>query len=150
MSHRLDRVNELLRREIGSVIQKDYEWHGKLVTVSAVEVTQDLKEGKVWTSVLGGDAAPVIDKLNREHGSIQSKVMKRVVLKSTPVLRFHHDSSAIRGVDLVNLLEEVDKLPKAPDAPEADPEQACRDSVIGLSPALLATPGKENTQGTSR
>ena len=119
MSRRLDRVNELLRREIGNVIQKDYEWHGKLVTVSGVEVTQDLKEGKVWTSVLGGDSGPVIDKLNRDHGSIQGKVMKRVVLKSTPVLRFHHDSSAIRGVGLVNLLEEVDKLPKAP---EADPE----------------------------
>lgn len=118
MSHRLDRVNELLKREIGSVLQKDYEWHGKLVTISAVEVTQDLKEGKVWTSVLGGDAGPVIDRLNREHGSIQGKVMKRVVLKSTPVLRFVHDASAVRGVDLVNLLDEVDKLPKAP---EEDP-----------------------------
>jgi ribosome-binding factor A len=114
MSRRLDRVNELLRREIGNVIQKDYEWHGKLVTISEVEVTQDLKEGKVWTSVLGGDAAPVIEKLNREHGAIQGKVMKRVVLKSTPVLHFRHDASAVRGVDLVNLLDEVDKLPKAP------------------------------------
>jgi ribosome-binding factor A len=114
MSRRLDRVNELLRREIGNVIQKDYEWHGKLVTVSDIEVTQDLKEAKVWTSVLGGDAGPVIDKLNREHGSIQGKVMKRVVLKSTPVLHFRHDASAERGVDIVNLLEEVDKLPKAP------------------------------------
>jgi ribosome-binding factor A len=42
--------------------------------------------------------------------------MKRVVLKSTPVLRFQHDSSAVRGVDLVNLLDEVDKLPKAADS----------------------------------
>lgn len=119
MSLRLDRINELLKREIGSVVQRDYEWHGKLVTISGVEVTQDLKEGKVWTSVLGGDSAPVIDKLNREHGAIQSKVMKRVVLKSTPVLRFVHDSSASRGVDIVNLLDEVDKLPKAP---EEDPQ----------------------------
>ena len=118
MSRRLDRVNELLRREIGNVIQKDYEWHGKLVTVSDVEVTQDLKEAKVWTSVLGGDASPVIDKLNRDHGSIQSKVMKRVILKSTPVLHFRHDASAERGVDIVNLLEQVDKLPKAPEADE--------------------------------
>jgi ribosome-binding factor A len=116
MSRRLDRVNELLRREIGNVIQKDYEWHGKLVTISEVEVTQDLKEARVWTSVLGGDAAPVIDKLNRDHGSIQKKVMKRVVLKSTPVLSFRHDASAVRGVGIVNLLEEVDKLPKAPEA----------------------------------
>lgn len=116
MSRRLNRVNELLRREIGNVVQKDYEWHGKLVTISEVDVTQDLKEAKVWTSVLGGDAQPVIDKLNRDHGLIQSKVMKRVVLKSTPVLRFHHDSSASRGVDMVNLLDEVEKLPKAPEA----------------------------------
>jgi len=47
-------------------------------------------------------------------------VMKRVVLKSTPVLRFHHDATAIRGVGLVNLLEEVDKLPKAPPEEEGE------------------------------
>jgi ribosome-binding factor A len=115
MSRRLDRVNELLRREIGNVIQKDYEWHNRLVTVSEVEVTQDLKEGKVWVGVLGGEAVSVLAKLNKDHGTIQSKVMKRVVLKSTPVLRFHHDASAVRGVEIVNLLEEVDKLPKAPE-----------------------------------
>jgi ribosome-binding factor A len=119
MSRRLDRVNEL-RREIGNVIQKDYEWNGKLVTISEVEVTQDLKEGKVWTSVLGGDPSNVIDKLNRDHGSIQGKVMKRVVLKSTPVLRFYADKSAARGVDIVNLLQEVDKLPKAPEVEELE------------------------------
>ncbi|HVJ46814.1 MAG TPA: 30S ribosome-binding factor RbfA [Luteolibacter sp.] len=119
MSRRLDRVNELLRREIGSILQKDYEWNGKLVTVAEVEVTQDLKEAKVWISVLGGAAQPVMEKLNKQHGDIQKKVMKRVVLKTTPVLAFRHDASAIRGVEIVNLLEEVDKLPKAP---EADPE----------------------------
>lgn len=120
MSRRLDRVNELLRREIGIILQKDYEWHGRLVTVSDVEITQDLKEGKVWISVLGGDFHPVLEKLNKEHGSIQAKVMKRVVLKSTPVLAFKHDSSAGRGVEIVNLLQEVDKLPKAPLEDEED------------------------------
>jgi len=114
VSRRIDRVNELLRREISTVIQHDYEWDGRLVTVSAVEVTQDLKEGRVWIGVIGGSAEPVIEKLNKAHGAIQKEVMKRVVLKSTPVLRFKHDASAVRGVEIVNLLEEVDKLPKAP------------------------------------
>jgi ribosome-binding factor A len=121
MPRRLDKVNELLRREIGTVVQRDYEWNGKLVTIGAVEVTQDLKEGKVWVGILGGEPNSVIDKLNREHGAIQSRVMKRVVLKSTPVLRFIHDSSAERGVEIVNLLDEVEKLPKAP---EGDPDEA--------------------------
>ena len=120
---RLDRVNELLRREIGAVIQREFAWQGALVPVSDIEVTQDLKEAKVWMSILGGNVAAVLDKLNRAHGSIQSRVMKRVVLKSTPVLHFYHDTSAVRGVDLVNLLEAVDKLPKAPEEePEKGPE----------------------------
>lgn len=120
MSNRLERVNELMRRELGQVIQRDYEWHGKLVTVSGVEVTQDLKEAKVWIGVLGGDPQPVIDRLNREHGSLQKKVMRRVVLKSTPVMHFRHDASAARGVDMINLLQEVDQLPKAPEI-DSDP-----------------------------
>ena len=118
MSRRIDRVNELLRREISTVIQHDYEWSGKMVTVSAVEVTQDLKEGKVWIGVIGGSAEPIVEKLNKAHGAIQKAVMKRVVLKSTPVLSFRHDNSAVRGVEIVNLLEEVDKLPKAPELEE--------------------------------
>ncbi len=120
MSRRIDRVNELLHREISTVIQHDYEWNGRMVTVASVDVTQDLKEGKVYISVIGGSADTVIDKLNRAHGSIQKAVMKRVVLKSTPVLSFRHDNSAIRGVEIVNLLEEVDKLPKAPELEEGE------------------------------
>ena len=116
MSHRIDRVNELLKREIGTVVQKDYEWNGLLVTVNAVETTQDIKEAKVWIGVLGGKSPqPVLDKLNHDHGAIQKKISRRVVLKSTPVLHFRHDSSAERGVEIVNLLDEVAKLPTAKD-----------------------------------
>ena len=68
MSRRIDRVNELLRREISTVIQHDYEWDGKLVTVSAVEVTQDLKEGGVWIGVIGGSAEPIKRCIARPTG----------------------------------------------------------------------------------
>jgi ribosome-binding factor A len=44
--------------------------------------------------------------------------MKRVVLKTTPILSFRLDDSAKRGVEMVNLLEAVDQLPKARDAEE--------------------------------
>jgi len=113
MGMRLTRVNELLKREISAVVQRDYEWAPALVTINGVEATQDLKEAKVWVGILGGRADAVMDRLAAERGAIQSKVMKRVVLKSTPVLSFRHDASAERGVDIVNLLDEVDKLPKA-------------------------------------
>ena len=115
MSRRLDRVNELMKREISSVLQRDFEFPNQLVTVNAVEVTQDLKEAKVWIGVLGGDPAPVLQKLAQQRGMIQNRVMKRVVLKSTPVLDFRHDSSIERGTDVMRLLDEVDRLPTAPE-----------------------------------
>ncbi|MGB0328239.1 MAG: 30S ribosome-binding factor RbfA [Akkermansiaceae bacterium] len=114
MAKRLDRVNELLRREISAVVQRDFEWHNTLVTISAVEVTQDLKEAKVYVSILGGSGPGVLDQLERKRGFIQSKVSQRVVLRNTPVLMFRQDNSAVRGVDVVNLLDEVAQLPTAP------------------------------------
>ncbi len=122
MSRRLDRVNELLKREISSVLQRDFEWKGSLVTVNAVEVSQDLKDARVYIGVLGGHEEKVIHRLNGERGSIQGRVMKRVVLKNTPVLRFVGDDSVVRGVDIVNLLDEVAELPVAPPAEEGDGE----------------------------
>ena len=101
---------------------------GNVLSINGVEVTQDLKEAKVWVGVLGGKPAPVLKRLNAQHGVIQNRVMKRVVLKSTPVLQFRGDSSVERGVDVVRLLEEVDELPKAPpeeedELPKAPPEE---------------------------
>jgi ribosome-binding factor A len=113
MSQRLQRVDELLKREISTVVQRDFEWSGHLVSVNGVEVTKDLKEAKVWVGVLGGESEPVLARLNRKHGFIQSKVMQRVKLRNTPVLSFRLDDSAERGVEIVNLLDEVDKLPTA-------------------------------------
>lgn len=120
MAKRLDRVNELLRREISSVVQRDFEWNNVLVTITDVDVTQDLKEAKVYVSILGGSAPGVLDQLSRKRGFIQSKISKRITMRTTPVLSFRQDSSAVRGVDVVNLLDEVDKLPTAP--PEDEEE----------------------------
>ena len=114
MAKRQHRVNELLRREISGVLQRDFEWKNALVTVSDVDVTQDLKEAKVFVSILGGSAPGIFDQLERKRGFIQGKVSKRVVLRNTPVLMFRQDKSAVRGVEVVNLLDEVSQLPTAP------------------------------------
>ena len=126
MSRRIERVNELLKREISAVLQRDFEFDGSLVTVNAVEVSQDLKDARVFVGVLGGREDAVISRLNDDHGFIQGRVMKRVVLKNTPVLRFVSDHSVERGVGIVNLLDEVAQLPTAP--PE-EPEGGEREEV---------------------
>ena len=125
-TRRLDKVNELMKREIGTFIQKEFEWPGTIVSILDVEITEDLKEGRVWVGVVGRMVpAQVIEKLSRKRGEIQKAVSKRVVLRNTPKLTFKHDNSAQRGVNLVNLLDDIEQnLPKAPPLPEGefDPE----------------------------
>lgn len=125
-TRRLDKVNELMRREIGTFVQKEFEWNGTIVSILDVEITEDLKEGRVWVGVVGRMApAQVIEKLTRNRGLIQKAVSKRVVLRNTPKLTFKHDNSAQRGISMVNLLDDIENnLPKAPPLPEGetDPE----------------------------
>ena len=125
-SRRLDKVNELMKREIGSFVQKEYEWTGTIVSILDVEITEDLKEGRVWVGVVGRmSPTQVLDKLNRKRGEIQRAISRRVILRNTPKLTFKYDNSAQRGVDLVNLLDDIEQhLPKAPPLPEGerDPE----------------------------
>ena len=66
-----------------------------------------------------------LEKLTRNRALIQKAVSKRVVLRNTPKLTFKHDNSAQRGVDMVNLLDDIEQnLPTAPPLPEGetDPE----------------------------
>ena len=122
MGRHTEKFKELLRREIGTTIQRDFEFPGTIVTVIEVEVTDDLKEARVWVGVVGRMApSQVLEKRTPRHGLIQSAVAKRVVLRNAPRLSSRLDDSAQRGVDLVNLLDDIDKnLPKAP---PADPEE---------------------------
>ena len=114
-TRRLDKVNELMRREISTAIQRDFDFPGTIVTIAGVEITDDLREGKVWIGVVGKmRASQVLEKLNARHGLIQSIISKRVVMRCTPRLSFRLDDSAQRGVDMVNLLDDIDKnIPKA-------------------------------------
>ena len=118
--------NELMKREIGTFVQKEFEWPGTIVSILDVEVTEDLKEGRVWVGVVGRmHPDQVLDKLNRNRGDIQRAVSRRVTLRNTPRLTFKHDNSAARGVAMVNLLDDIERnLPKAPPLPEGehDPE----------------------------
>ena len=122
MSQRLQKVNELLRREISSAIARDLEFSGALVTVNSVEVTPDLRQGTVYIGLIGDAPAcrSALELIEKKRGHIQNKVASRVVLRYFPKLVFKADDSVERGTDILNLLEEVDRLPTAPPAEEAE------------------------------
>ena len=110
MSQRLLRVRELLKREIGSILSRDYDFNA-LVTINAVDVTPDLRKGHVFIGIIGDDGGgnAIVARLNRDRGSIQRQLAKRVVLKFTPKLHFKVDGSVERGVRTLSLLEALEQ-----------------------------------------
>ena len=115
MSTRLARVSELMKREIGVILEREFEFRNALVTVHEVDVTPDLRNAHVFIGIVGADdhRDSIIEQLEKKRGHVQSLVMKRVTLKYTPQLHFRFDDSIERGVRVVNLLDEI-----AQDLPE--------------------------------
>jgi ribosome-binding factor A len=111
-SHRLLRVRELLKREIGEAIRREIPvQQAGLVTVNDVEVAGDLKNAKVYLGLLGTteQKKTALDMLNKNRTRIQSLVSKTVVLKYTPKLRFLVDESVDRGNRVLRIIEELEK-----------------------------------------
>ena len=98
MKHRLLRVNELLKRELSSIITREITFDGVLVTLNQVDVTPDLKHAHAYVSVLGKEGqAAAMEKLEEHRVILQTALAKSVTLKYTPHLVFHLDDSIERG-----------------------------------------------------
>jgi ribosome-binding factor A len=111
-SLRLQRVRELLKREIGEVIRREFQVSDVgLITVNDVDVAGDLHSAVVFISVLGGAEQQKrgVALLERHRKRIQGLVGRAVVLKYTPRLRFLMDDSIARGNRVLGIIEELEK-----------------------------------------
>jgi ribosome-binding factor A len=122
MKHRLKRVTELLRRELGSIILRELQFSSPLVTISGVDITPDLKQAHVFVSAIGNDAQrrAAIQTLEQNRSLLQNEVSKRVILKYTPHLHFQLDESIERGSRVISIMEELGL--NRPPEPPADSE----------------------------
>lgn len=111
MNYRLDRVCEILKRELGSIIIREISFPVPLVTVSAVDITPDLKQAHIHVTAIGNERQQeqVITILKNNRVLLQNELCKRVVLKNTPHLNFRIDTSIERGSRVLGILDELDQ-----------------------------------------
>lgn len=108
MKHRLLRVNELLKRELSTIITRELTFEDALVTLNTVDVTPDLKHAHAYVSILGKGAGSAMTKLDENRVVLQAQLAKAVVLKYTPHLMFHRDDSTERGARVVEILQQIE------------------------------------------
>jgi ribosome-binding factor A len=109
-SHRIERVSELVKREVSAIVQQLSLADCGFVTITAAEISPDLKEGRIFLSVIGSAAQKqhALDALDRQHGHIQHELAGRIVLKYTPRLKFLLDDTEDRASRIEHLLDELD------------------------------------------
>jgi ribosome-binding factor A len=111
-SLRLQRVRELLKREIGEAIRREFHVEKTgLITVNDVDVAGDLKSAIVFVSILGtpDQQKHGLQLLVEHRVRIQGLVGRAVVLKYTPTLKFVFDDSIMRGNRVLQIIEELEK-----------------------------------------
>jgi len=114
MSNRLLRVNELLQREVSAYLRKKHGSEAVGITITSVEVTGDLREAKVYYSVVGDETAVAAagKLLLRKRDEIREMLAKNVIIRHVPLLSFLHDNHAPRTVRIETLLAEIDEKEK--------------------------------------
>ena len=109
-SHRIERVSELVKREVSEIVQGLNLADCGFITITAAEVSPDLKDGRIYLSVIGSaeQKQRALDVLERQHGHIQYELAHRIVLKYTPRLKFVLDETEARASHIEHLLDELE------------------------------------------
>jgi len=131
---RADRVARLLLAEISQLVRRDVrDPRVRDVTITRVDLTDDLRQATVWFTPLGGlgdekRIAELQEGLDKAKLYVQGKVGRNLRLRVTPRLRFLYDA----GVDNLVRMREVlgglrsegamgeDAAPEAQSAEEGD------------------------------
>jgi len=107
------RVAQLMKREIAGILARELRDPrlANLVSVTDVEVTQDLSFARVYVSVLEGgmDRQQALEALGSAAGYVRHLLAPRLGLREVPQVRFLLDTSIERGARVEEILRKLER-----------------------------------------
>ena len=156
MTQRTDRVDELLRQEIGQLLARDVaDPRIGFATITDVETTPDLRHAKVWVSVIGTEAerGAAVAALAHAMPFIRHQLGARLRIKRIPELHVRLDDTAERGTRILRLINELQDGASVHDGDadvEALPTPVARLPHEGDAPDLPPIPAPEPARRSKR
>lgn len=111
MTARTDRIDQLLREEIGAILSKDVQDPRiGFVTVTDVETAPDLSTARVWVSVIGQPAERDLTVKALQHALpfVRRELGSRIRIRRIPELQLRLDDTVQRGTRVLQLLAEIE------------------------------------------
>ena len=122
MTARTDRIDQLLRQEIGAILAKDVQDPRiGFVTVTDVETAPDLSVARIWVSVIGQPAERDLTVKALQHALpfVRHELGTRIRLRRIPELQLRLDDTIQRGTRVLQLLAELEAGEVVADEPPA-------------------------------
>ena len=111
MAHRIERVNNLIRREISELLQRQVKDPrlGNFVAVTEVSASPDLRYAKIFISCISSEEEKkeMLSALAAASGFLRNELARRIKLRRIPELSFQWDDSIERGAHLLELIDQV-------------------------------------------
>ncbi len=110
MAYKKERMEKIVERELSSILFSEVKDDRlKFVTITKVDLTNDLSIATVYFTVLGNDIQieATINTFEEAKGFIRSVLSKRLEVKKTPELRFKYDDSFKEGNKIEEILRNI-------------------------------------------
>ena len=100
------RVNQVLRQVVADELERlaDADERLRMVTVTSVDSTSDLRHATVYLSSLSDAAAAALDQ---RRVQVQKAVARQTTLRRTPLLSFAQDPAVVAGNRVEDLLQKI-------------------------------------------
>jgi ribosome-binding factor A len=110
MKRRTDRMGDLVRAELSDLLLREVQDPRiKLVSLTSVEVTPDMRRAIVRVSALGDEAQRLgaLEALRHARGFLRTELSRRLTTRVTPELVFELDRGAEHSQKISDLLESL-------------------------------------------
>jgi ribosome-binding factor A len=153
VTQRTDRIDELLRQEIGEIFRRDVDDPRiGFATITGVETAPDLRHARLTVSVIGQaeERKATLAAMGHAMPFVRHELGKRLRLKRIPEFHLELDDTVERGTRVLQLLNELEegRVPEElPDPGESLPTPVARlphegdaDDPVDPAAAEVATP----------
>lgn len=107
MSIRTERLASVIRKDLGGILQQNYQPAGTFITVTRVRLTDDLSIAKVYLSIFSPnrDVMPIYKKIDDHQSEIRYELASKIKnqVRRIPDLLFYEDDTA----EYVNKMESL-------------------------------------------
>ena len=123
MSRRSEKLQDQIRTDLSELLQRDVTdprlSNGALISITAVELTDDLRFARVYVSILGSpeQSKEAFSGIRHATGYLRRELAHRLALRFAPELNFQLDTSIERGAHVLQILKSLEDEKPTP----ADP-----------------------------